>query len=67
MTFELPVFQTVLPAVVFQAPVPLVMVAPSPVCVSQVQVAAVAEVEPVARNKADAASADSDDVNGVFI
>ena len=54
-------------AVVFQSPVPAVMVEPSPDVVSQVNVAALAEVEPAARNKADAASAVSDEADLGFM
>jgi len=53
--------------VVLQVPEAAVMVEPSPDVVSQVKVAALAGVELAARNKADAASADSDDANWGFI
>ena len=43
ITFELPLFQTVFPAVTFQLPLAAVMVAPSPDVVSQVRAAAKAE------------------------
>jgi formaldehyde-activating enzyme involved in methanogenesis len=62
-----PLFHTVLPAVVFHVPEPSVTVAPSPVAVSHVQVAPLAMLEAAARNMAEVARAVNDELRGDFM